>query len=111
MIDEQRFGHTQTLSPKPIGLRHDTFMVGFANVPLRSKPATTFHSGGGRYDQERIPALQPEELRHRCEDCYSEDKLAQQAQRLRVFNIRGRERHIQDRGLHTEETQGVVMYA
>lgn len=104
---QRRFGHTQTLSPKPID-KLNTFMVGFANVPLRYKAQTTFSLGGGLYDQIRIPALQSEELRHRRKDSNSKDFKSLEAQRLRVFDIRRQEPRVQDWGLHTDKTQKVV---
>jgi hypothetical protein len=45
-----------------------------------SKIATTFKSGGGRYDYKRISAFQSSKIQSGCEDCNSEDRFSLQVQ-------------------------------
>ena len=55
----------------------------FLNGSLNVQPteeATTFQSGGGRYDYKRISALQSNKIQFGCEDSNSEDRFSLQVQ-------------------------------
>jgi len=55
----------------------------FLNGSLNVQPteeATTFQSGGGRYDYKRISALQSNKIQSGCEDSNSEDRFSLQVQ-------------------------------
>jgi len=55
------------------------FLNGSLNVQPTEK-ATTFQSGGGRYDYKRISTLQSNKIQFGCEDSNSEDRFSLQVQ-------------------------------